>query len=90
MAQQVKVKLNNAGVIELFKSASVQGWLGSLGAQVARTAGEDYSYDVRAVGGTALVIIFPDSVKAAHDNYENNSLLKAVGTVGQIGAKPKL
>lgn len=90
MAQQVKVKLNNAGVIELFRSSEVQGWLGQLGAQVANTAGEDYSYDVHTVGGTALVTVFPASEKAAHDNYENNSLLKAAGTVGQIGAKPHL
>lgn len=87
---KVKVELNNAGVIELFKSSEVQGWLGSLGAQVANTAGSDYDYDVHTVGGTALVTIFPASKEAAHDNFENNSLLKAVGTVGQIGAKPKL
>ena len=46
--------------------------------------------DVHTVSGTALVTIFPASEKAAHENFENNTLLKAAGTVGQIGAKPKL
>ena len=87
---RVKVELNNAGVIQLFKSSEVQGWLGDLGAQVARTAGTDYDYDVHTVGGTALVTVFPASKEAAHDNFENNSLLKAAGMVGQIGAKPHL
>ena len=87
---RVKVELNNAGVIQLFKSSEVQGWLGSLGAQVAQTAGNDYAYDVHTVAGTALVTVFPDSERASHENFENNTLLKAAGTVGQIGAKPKL
>lgn len=87
---RVKVELNNSGVIQLFKSVEVQGWLDDLGAQVARTAGNDYDYDVHTVSGTALVTVFPASKEAAHENFENNSLLKAAGTVGQIGVKPKL
>lgn len=87
---KVKVELNNAGVIQLFKSKEVQDWLGSLGAQVAQTAGNDYAYEVRTVAGTALVKVLPNSKRAAHDNFENNTLLKSAGTVGQIGEKPKL
>lgn len=87
---KIKVELNNAGVIALFKSKEVQGWLDGLGSQVANNAGSEYDYEVHTLGGTAVVTVFPASETAAHDNFENNTLLKAAGTVGVVGAKPKL
>lgn len=87
---KVKVELNNSGVIALFRSSEVQGWLGDLGQQVANRAGSDYASEVHVLGGTAVVTVFPNSERAAHDNFKNNTLLKAAGTVGVIGKKPKL
>ena len=87
---KTRIELNNAGVMQLFKSQEVQGWLGDLGSQVAMTAGEDYKSEVHVLGGTATVTVFPASKDAAHDNFENNTLLKAAGTVAVVGKKPKL
>jgi hypothetical protein len=53
-------------------------------------AGEDYKSEVHVLGGTATVTVFPASKEAAHDNFENNTLLKAAGTVAVVGKKPKL
>lgn len=87
---KMKVELNNAGVIELFRSGEVQGWLEGLGRQVASRAGSDYASEVHVLSGTATAAVFPNSKEAAHDNFENNTLLKAAGTVGVIGKKPRL
>lgn len=87
---KVKVELNQKGVIELFKSPEVLGWLDDLGSQVAQHAGNDYGHDAHLAGMTAICTVYPDSARAAHENFENNTILKAAGTVASIGKKPKL
>lgn len=90
MAGKVKVELNRKGVIELFQSSEVQGWLESLGSQVADNAGNGYACRVHNASFTAICNVYPDTPEALRDNYKNNSLLKAAGTVSTIGAKPHL
>lgn len=87
---KVKIELKPQGVIELFKSPEVQGWLDGLGAEVAQKAGKDYGHDSHTAGRTAICTVFPDSAEAAHENYKNNTILKAAGTVASVGRKPHL
>ena len=78
----VKVKLNLPGLRAVMKSAGVQDHLDKVGADVAGTAsamsGEAYGHRVHTADYLAIVNIYPDSKEAAHDNYENNTLLKAM------------
>ena len=65
--------------LDIMKSAEMQSYLGEAGAQVAARAGDDYGYRVHVADYVAIVNIYPDSKEAAKDNYENNTLLKALG-----------
>lgn len=76
------IELNSKGIIELFKSPEVESWLNDIGSQIANAAGPEYSYRTFNAGFEKLCNVYPDSKKAAHDNFKNNSLVKAVGVVG--------
>lgn len=96
MSGKVKVVLNNQGIIELFKSPEVVSWLQDVGDSVADTAtgmsqyGGEYGARAHLAARTAIVNVYPDSKEAAHDNYENNTLLKALGASGLPSSKPRL
>lgn len=78
----VTIELNNSGIIELFKSPEVGAWLDEIGSQVANAAGPEYSFRTFNAGFEKLCNVYPDSKQAAHDNFKNNSLVKAIGVVG--------
>lgn len=78
----VKVELNLPGINEMMKSAEIQSKLSEAGQAVANAAGSDYFYDTDLINWIAITNVFPNSDKAAHDNFTHNTLLKAVGTVG--------
>ncbi len=86
MSKKVKFKLNRKGVIELFKSPEVNAWLQEVGDEVANIAGsmygEEYAARAHNASRTAIVNIYPNSKGAAHDNYEHNTLEKALGVTG--------
>lgn len=82
MANDVKFKLNLEGLNELMKSGEMQSALLEAGQAVAQAAGEDYAAEVHVANWIAISNVYPDSKKAAHENYEDNTLLKAVGAVG--------
>ena len=82
MSKKVEVELNLPGLNELMKSSEMQAALRDAGNSVARSAGSDYSCDVDVINWIAIANVFPNSREAAHDNFKNNSLLKAVGSVG--------
>ena len=95
MANKIKFKLNKAGIIELFTSPQVNAWLQQVGDSVADRAesmasvpGAEYGARAHNAGRTAIVNIFPANKEAAHDNYENNTLLKAKSEYPST--KPKL
>ena len=72
-------KLDINGLRQLMKSAEMQSCLDVLGAEVANRAGEDYGHRVHIADYEAIANVYPDSKEAAKDNYENNTLLKAIG-----------
>lgn len=90
----VKIELNPAGIAELFKSAEMQAEVQSVGDAVAAKAmglsGEAYAASTHNAGFTAIANVYPDSREAAHDNFQNNTLLKAAGELGLPQTKPHL
>ena len=78
----VKFKLNMSGLNELMKSGEMQSHLAQAGSAVASAAGEGYGSRVHLADYVAIANVYPDSAEAAQDNYENNSLLKAIGAAG--------
>ncbi len=82
MANDVKFKLNLAGLNELMKSAEMQSALLEAGNAVASSAGSDYAAEVHVANWIAISNVYPNSKQAAHENFKDNTLLKALGSVG--------
>lgn len=82
MANKVKFKLNLPGLNELMKSPEMQEALLEAGRAVAQSAGSEYAAEVHTASWIAISNVYPDSKKAAHENFKNNTLLKALGSVG--------
>lgn len=82
MADKVKFELNLTGLQELMKSEEMQQALSEAGAAVANAAGGDYAHREHVASYVAISNVYPDSKEAAHENYESNTLLKAIGAVG--------
>ena len=91
---KVRVELNKQGVIELFKSSEVQGWLGECAKHTAELAngmsGEEYKSDVHNASFTAIANVYADTPETARDNIKNNTLAKALGNSGFFQSKPQL
>lgn len=79
---KVEFELNMAGLRELMKGPEMQGALEEAGNAVASAAGGDYGVRVHVASYVAIANVYPDSKEAAKDNYENNTLLKALGSAG--------
>ena len=82
MAKKAEFKLNISGLNELMKSPAMQSCLSAAGQAVANAAGSDYSIRTHVATWVAITNVFPDSQEAAKENYEDNTLLKALGSVG--------
>lgn len=67
-------ELNTAGVAKLLHSHEMSDALMSEARKVAANAGENFE----AVQMPTRVIVVPANEKGEQDNYENNTLLKAV------------
>lgn len=91
---KVKIELNSSGIMQLLKSQEVQGAIEKAGETVAGAAtslsGQEYATRVHVADYVAICNVYPNSKEAAHDNYENNTLLKAVGAVGLPQSKSEL
>lgn len=80
---KVRIELNLPGINEIMKSEGVQELLQQCGQQVANTAsamdGAEYAASTHTINWIAVTNVFPDSRDAAHKNFKNNTLLKALG-----------
>ena len=74
MADDFKFELNHKGVGELLHSEAMANVLKQHAEKVATRAGS--GYEARQMG-TRVIVLVKES--AEQDNYENNTLLKAVG-----------
>lgn len=82
MAKNVEFELDIKGLRELMKGPEMQAALQEAGDAVASSAGGDYGVRVHVADYVAIANVFPESKEAAKDNYENNTLLKALGSAG--------
>jgi hypothetical protein len=82
MAKEFDFKLNLRGLNELMKSAEMQSALDEAGAAVANAAGSDYGYRTHLASFVAITNVYPESASAAKDNLTNNTLEKALRSVG--------
>lgn len=78
----IEFQLNLPGLNELMKSSAMQAHLHQAGAAVAGAAGTDYGHTTYVLNWVAVENIYPASEEAARENYQNNTLLTALGSVG--------
>ena len=74
MSKAIEFKGNDAGIQEMLKSPEMQDVLLGYAQQIQFNAGEDY--EVKELG--TRVVVVPSNEQGENDNYENNTLLKAV------------
>lgn len=82
MSKAFDFKLNLAGLDEIMKSPAMQSHLDAAGSVVSSIAGGDYGVRVHVADYTAIANVWPNTQRAAKDNYENNMLVKALGASG--------
>lgn len=75
----VRFKLNSKGVQELLKGSAMQSILMEDARSIAGRAGEGYFSETRVYKKRAVGRAYAGTSEAIHDNYENNTLLKALG-----------
>lgn len=78
----VEFKLNINGLRELMKSSAMQSQLESAAQSVASAAGEGYESAVHVPGVVPIATAYPATPEAVQDNYDNNTLLKALSGSG--------
>lgn len=78
----VRFKLRLAGIRELFKSPEVQECLDKAGEKIKNIAGPEYGTSSKKGKYMGFCNIFPNSKEAAQDNYDNNTLAKALTSSG--------
>lgn len=78
----VKFKLNLPGLRELMKSPEMQSALDAAGERVANIAGSDYATEGKTGRWMGFSNIYPNSKRAAHENFKDNTLLKALQSSG--------
>lgn len=80
---KVEIKLNLPGINKIMKSEGIQSKLSQAAHAVANIAGPEYAAeDPRTIRWIGIVNVHPASKSAAHDNFENNTLLKALQAAG--------
>lgn len=82
MVKFEKFKLNLPGLNELMKSPEMQSALDDAGAKVARIAGSDYASSPKTGHYIGFSNVYPNSARAAHENYTENTLIKALSGSG--------
>lgn len=78
----LKFELTLSGLNELMKSDEMKAVLLEAGQAVANSAGDEYACEVHTASFVAISNVYPNSKKAAHENYKENTLLKAIGASG--------
>lgn len=77
-----KFELNLPGLNELMKSPEMQAVLDEAGETVASMAGNDYAASPKTGRWVGFSNVYPNSKKAARENYKENTLLKALYASG--------
>ncbi|MCR4903890.1 MAG: hypothetical protein K6A23_13595 [Butyrivibrio sp.] len=81
-------ELNLKGLNQLMKSMEMQQALNDAGREVefiaGETSGETYGHRTHVDGMRWIAVcnVYPETPEARKDNFENNTLLKALGNAG--------
>ena len=78
----VKFELNLPGLNELMKSPAMQAVLDEAGESVASIAGSDYAASPKTGRWIGFSNVYPNSKRAAHENFKDNTLIKALSASG--------
>ena len=78
----VRFELNLKGLNELMKSSAMQSALNEAGTRVANSAGSDYAIEGKSGNWIGFCNVYPNSKRAAHENFKDNTLLKALQSSG--------
>ena len=78
MSKHVEVVLNSAGVVELLKSQEMMQYCTEVATAVKNRCGNGYSTH-RGINRVNVSVVATTD-EANQDNYENNTLLKALGS----------
>ena len=76
---KVKVELNNKGIHELLKSQEVEDACQAEAQKIAARCGSGYATDTKDMPTRQIASVFTTTKEALKDNYDNNTLLKAMG-----------
>lgn len=82
MSKNVKFELNLAGLNELMKSSAMQSQLSACCHRVQNAAGSGFSSRVGIGSYTAIGNVYADNKESAHKAYQENTLVKALGSAG--------
>ena len=84
---KVEIKLNLVGINAMMKSPEIQSAVQAAGEAVAAAAsgmahGEPFEAQTHLANWIAVTNVWPASRKAAQANFDDNVLLKALGSAG--------
>lgn len=82
MSRSVDFELDLGGLRELMNSGEMKSQLLQGAESVASSAGSGYEASVHVPGVVPIATAYPATSEAAQDNYDNNTLLKALGGSG--------
>lgn len=75
---KASVRVDYKEVGKLLRGQESKKLMEQLGREISAKAGTGYSYRVHDSGQRQIANVFPNTLEAARDNLENNTLLKAV------------
>lgn len=78
MANSVRIELNSAGVRELLKSSEMQNIVKSKADEIQSRCGTGYVTDTYNAGTRVIASVATSDYESMQDQYENNTLLKAL------------
>lgn len=78
MSKKVYVKLNKGNVRKLLNSENIKKFDEQIASQIVGRAGEGYAYGSHFSGQRLITNIYPATASAAHDNFENNTLVRSL------------
>lgn len=87
MSDKVRIELNLVGINAMMKSPEIQAAVQTAGEAVAAAAsgmahGEPFEAQTHLANWIAVTNVWPASRAAAQANFDDNVLLKAIGTAG--------
>lgn len=79
---KVEVKLNLKGINEVMKSGEIQSACENAARAVGTMSGIETDVQSGTINYIAYANVYPATKEAAKENFEDNTLLKAVSSVG--------